>query len=299
MIAKQKLFFVSVILCGFTNVGWAAPISFNTALPVAKDAYINREQLVIKRFNKGSTALKRNLEVTGVVSVIGYGVTPKLAIFAAIPYFDKSMQLSINGSTLKRSTRNVNDIRLFARYTLLQQDKPSETLRLAAFAGVDSATAKDNRQDNLGILPQPLQSGSGSVDSFAGIVVTYQTLDYELDAQISYQNNSAKNNFQFGDILKVDASFQYRLLPFQLSADTNSFTYAVIELNLINQQQHQAFSIKDINSGGTTAFISPGIQYVTAKYIVEAAIQIPVAQNLNGNALEVDYIFTTGFRVNF
>jgi hypothetical protein len=38
---------------------------------------------------------------------------------------------------------------------------------------------------------------------------------------------------------------------------------------------------------------------VTKKWILEAGVQIPVRQRLNGNALETDYLFTSGFRLNF
>jgi hypothetical protein len=55
----------------------------------------------------------------------------------------------------------------------------------------------------------------------------------------------------------------------------------------------------DPNTGGTIIFLAPGIQYVTRRYILEAAVQIPVVQNLNGNALENEYVARTGFRWNF
>jgi hypothetical protein len=38
---------------------------------------------------------------------------------------------------------------------------------------------------------------------------------------------------------------------------------------------------------------------MTQKWIVEAGVQIPASQHLNGTALKNDYVFTTGFRVNF
>jgi hypothetical protein len=38
---------------------------------------------------------------------------------------------------------------------------------------------------------------------------------------------------------------------------------------------------------------------VTKKWILEAGVQVPVHQRLNGSALETDYLLTTGFRVNF
>ena len=54
----------------------AAPITFNTALPVAKGAFINREQVILRRFKKDSGSSDRNLDVNGVVSVLGYGLYP-------------------------------------------------------------------------------------------------------------------------------------------------------------------------------------------------------------------------------
>jgi len=46
-------------------------------------------------------------------------------------------------------------------------------------------------------------------------------------------------------------------------------------------------------------FLAPGLQYVTRRWIVETAIQIPVLQDLNGTALENDSVLRAGFRVNF
>ena len=43
----------------------------------------------------------------------------------------------------------------------------------------------------------------------------------------------------------------------------------------------------------------PGLQYVTKRWIVEAAVQLPIVQYLNGTALENDHIVRAGFRFNF
>ena len=73
----------------------------------------------------------------------------------------------------------------------------------------------------------------------------------------------------------------------------------MLEANLVNSAKDRANGVSDPNSGGTTLFITPGLQYVTRKWILEAGVQIPVSQDLNGTALETDYVFTTGFRINF
>jgi hypothetical protein len=72
-----------------------------------------------------------------------------------------------------------------------------------------------------------------------------------------------------------------------------------LESNLIWQDRNEIGGRSDPNSGGTTWFLAPGIQYVTRRVVIEGAVQLPVVQNLNGDALENDFITTLSFRVNF
>ena len=115
------------------------------------------------------------------------------------------------------------------------------------------------------------------------MVATYQTLDYQVDAQISY-----KNGFEFGDELRLDGSLQYR-----------RFLYGVIEANLLHRDENEINGIEDGDSGGTSLHLSPGLQYITKRWVVEAIVQIPVVQDLNGAAQEDDFTVLAGFRVNF
>ena len=77
------------------------------------------------------------------------------------------------------------------------------------------------------------------------------------------------------------------------------FLYGVLEANLIHSRKNKNDGVGDRNSGGTTLFMVPAVQYVTKRWIVEAAVQLPVVQDLNGTALEADYVLRAGFRFNF
>jgi hypothetical protein len=277
----------------------AAPITFNTALPVAKGAFVNREQFIFKRFKDDKSPAGRDLSVNGLVSVLAYGINSKLAVFAAVPYLQKDIDLTANNARINRTSNGIADSKFFARYTFMQKDEQAQTLRLAGFAGVKAPTGEDQQSDIFGVLPTPLQSGSGSWDNFFGLVLTRQKLDYQIDLQLSYNNTGTANQFEAGNTFNADASFQYRIFPNNLSDGNNHFIYAVLEANYSQQDNNRIMGAKDNNSGGSRLFISPGIQYVTRKYILEAAIQLPVEQNLNGFALETDYVVTTGFRINF
>ena len=144
-----------------------------------------------------------------------------------------------------------------------------------------------------------MQPGSGSWDPFAGIVATYQVLEFQLDTQASYRINTEANGFEFGDVARFDASLQYRLWPRTLGAGVPGFLYGLLEANLIHSDNNESAGVEDGNSGGTTLFLVPGLQYVTKRWIVEGAVQLPVFQNLNGTALEKDFVARAGFRFNF
>ena len=284
---------------GVSSAGWSAPITFNTALPVAKDEFVFRELFVVNQSGHDPGAANRNRIEWSAVSVLGYGVTGKLAVFGVLPYVNKNVDLTVSDQRRSRNADGLGDISLFSRYTLYQRDWPGRTLRVAPFAGFKAPTGKDDERNSLGQLPPSIQPGSGSWDAFGGIVTSYQTLDYEVDGQISYRGNGKANGFEAGDQVRLDASLQYRLWPEILTGAVPGFLYGVLESNLLYREKNRFNSQTDPNSGGTQWFLTPGLQYVTRRWVLEAAVQIPVLQQLRGTALENDFIMQAGFRFNF
>jgi hypothetical protein len=284
--------------------GWAAsahgaPQSFNTALPVAQGEFVFREQFLLDQSGDDPSGAHRDRTAWALASVLGYGAAPDLALFGVVPYVDKNLELTQDGTRRERSANGLGDISLFGRYTVFRRDWPGRTLRIAPFAGLELPTGKDDESDSLGRLPPSVQPGSGSWDPFGGIVLTYQTLDFQIDAQASYKANTEAKGVEFGDVARLDGSLQYRLWPRELGAGVPGFLYGVLEANLIHQDKNEIGASDDPNSGGLSLFILPGLQYVTKRWIVEAGVQIPAFQDLNGMALEKDYIFRAGFRFNF
>jgi len=188
--------------------------------------------------------------------------------------------------------------------TLFKKNGKGNTLRLAGFAGFKVPIGSDNQHDRFGRLPSPFQISTGAWDGFGGVVTTWQTLDYEIDTQIAYRNNGKANHYEAGEQWTFDSSLQYRLWPNDLSNPSlkgivpSGYLYGVIEANFLNQKADKNSQLVDKNSGGNTLFLSPGIQYVTQRWIIEAVIQKPIIQNLNGSALENNFTIRTGFRWN-
>lgn len=290
---------VCMLAVDWATPAWAAPQSFNSALPVAQGEFVFREQFVLDHSGDDPSPSDRDRTAWALLSVLGYGATPELALFGVVPYVDKSLDITEGGTRRSRGASGPGDVSLFGRYTVFRRDWPGRTLRIAPFVGLELPTGNDDETDAFGRLPASVQPGSGSWDPFGGVVLTYQTLDFQIDAQASYAAKTEANDFEFGDVARLDASLQYRLWPRELGAGVPGFLYGVLETNLVYRHKNQVGGGDDPNSGGLTVFILPGLQYVAKRWIVEAGIQVPVVQDLNGTALEKDYILRAGFRLNF
>jgi len=230
---------------------------------------------------------------------LGYGVTSRLTLFAVVPYFDKTLDATTPMGRIRRTTTGVGDTRLFARYTVLQQNFTGASLRVAPFFGAVAPTGRSDARDRYGELPRAFQMGTGAWGELGGVIATYQTLQYEVDTSLSYQANGFNNGYSAGDVTELDASFQYRVLPARLGNGLPHFLYAVIETNLVHTGHDVRNGRISGNSGGTELFLAPGIQYVTSRWVLEAAVQIPVVCNPNAGALRDNYIYHVGVRFNF
>jgi len=287
------------VMAVLADVVVAAPQTFNTALPVAEGNFVLRGQFsYINR--AGQVPVDPELDIVAGAAILGYGFTSRTALFGVLPYVHKSLdQTSPSDRRFERDANGLGDARFFVRHTVFRDDAPGRTFRIAPFAGIEAPTGEDDARDRFGRLPQPLQPGSGSWDGFGGVVATWQTLDYQIDAQLAYQANQEANDFEFGDVFRFDTALQYRLWPRQLDSGLPGFLYAGVETNLIHRDRNMMGARSDPDSGGTTLFISPGLQYVTRKWVLEAVVQLPAVQDANGDAIEDEFIIQTGFRMNF
>ena len=265
-----------------------AQVTTNNALPIGQGQTLIRGQAIYLRADDG----EREFEEFSLPVVVGYGATEDLALFAVIPFLKRS--LDVDG--LERNELGLGDIELLVRYTVFQTNEAGKTLRLAPIVGLEVPTGTNQGSDELGVLPAPLQLGSGTFDPSVGVVLTRQTLRDNLSLSLVYQVNTIANDLDFGDEIKVDLAYKYRLFPKFLKT---RFLFAGLESNFSWQSRDRIADIADENSGGTLLFLSPSIQYITERFTLEGAVQIPVVQALNGSALAPDIRLIVGAQVNF
>lgn len=282
-------------LFGILGVGAdlrAAPITFNSAMPVAEDDVVLRFQTTTLRASEDPSPRSRDLTVQATALIGAYGESSDLALIGILPYLDKEMSQRTWSSP--RGDVGLGDVRGFVRYAVYRNNDRRAQIAAAPFIGLEAPTGEHEKAG----LPPPLQLGSGSWDPLAGVTFKNTGLYRGQFASVAYQHNTESDGFEFGDSLRVNHAYQAVLREYGTNRSYATLT-GLLESNLEIQERHEQNGMDRPNTGGTTLYLSPGLQYVKRHRVLEASIQVPVVQNLHGQALEEDFLITLGSRWNF
>ena len=266
------------------SVAWGQGINTNVALPVAEGEGIWRSQLRGTVARDDPSPLDREVEALVAPQTLVYGITPRLAAFAALPILAR--RRVEEGGSSRRTSPAIGDFRFLARYMIFADDyAPLSTRRVALLAGVKLPTGAD-------------RFGTPSYDPILGAVGTWAANRHELDVDVLYTVATERHDFEAGDRLRYNLAYRYRLWPRHFGRRLTQVN-AVLELNgcWTGRARRDGTTLRD--SGGRVLFVSPGFQYVTNRLIVEASLQVPVAQDLNGPQVETDFVAILSVRVPF
>lgn len=280
---NRALFACMGTVWGMANVASAAPITFNTALPVSDGEIIVREQIHYVHNRDTLGALERDVKVWKSITAAGYGITDKIAIFGVVPVISKDIDVG----PMHSEASGLADIKIFGRAQVYRKDGPGTTTRIAPFFGVNIPTGSIGK------------TSDGSTDIFGGIIYTKASTNWNFDGQVKYMANGSHNGFVRGNETALDTSLQIRINEHDGKVNASGYLFAVLETSVVYARKNEIGDTQDINSGGTTAFISPGVQYATKRWIGEAALKIPIVKDLNGSALQPGITVITSLRVNF
>jgi hypothetical protein len=300
MFSLKRLTSLALIACvcliSVSN-SFALPINSDVGLTPHKDEFIFRMQSRYTLKGDDPTSQDREVRALAIPMVGVYGFTSKVSMLVKALYLDKELSSNNNSD---RGDSGIGDTTVLGKVRVYTKNYKGATSRLSLIGGLELPTGDDDERDSLGLLPASLQLGSGSVDVIAGAAYTYQTLDFEVDADLRYIFNQEANDFEFGDVFKYNLSYQKRIFP-TILPDEGLYNQwnALIELNGIYSQRSESFGSTVGASGGHTVYLSPGTQFVSQRGIIEASIQLPVIQDLNGNQVEADYTLVLSFRYQF
>ena len=287
MSLQRGLVALSIASVSVAGIVQAAGINTNVALPVREGGYVYRTQLRLLSASDDPTLLDRDIDVYAIPNVLVYGATARTTLFGILPYFSRSVDFTEAGLRKSDDVDGFGDLRFLVRQTVYAKDALQRTSRLGLLAGLEIPSGKE-------------EFSSHSTDYQLGAVYTLQDGRHELDADLIYKINTEGRGRELGDELQYNLAYQLRVAPWEWpERGTPSQIYLVIEANGKTSQETRSGGVKLGDTGGTTVFLSPGIQFVTRRVIYEGSIQIPVAHNLNGGQVETDFVAAAGIRVQF
>jgi len=261
----------TVCLAGLwaSGVAWAGGINTNLALTPPKGGSIFRLQYsFLEADGQGPV---RRIHRSAVTATYVFGVEPNLALFFTAPYVNKRAgRIAPQIGRFEEIHDGIGDLTFLAKYRFWQKDtRPQETLRWAALGG-------------LNIRSGDSDFTSDSYDPIVGTVFTWQRNRGWFDADLSFQFNTGGGEDRH-DELRYNVSYSYRLFPKVYKSANVHELDAVAELNG-----------RYTTSGSHEVFLSPGLQFITKRWILETSLQLPVVQEITGP--ETNYRLVFGFR---
>ncbi len=199
------------------------------------------------------------------------------------------MNIDINKNSGDVSSSGIGDLRLFAKYLVYQYDRKNKTIRVASKAGIKVPTGDDNTQPPL---------GTGSTDYFFTTVAGWIEGRVGVYLEGIYNLNTSRDAVDFGNSVSYNLAFGYRLLPAVYETYPSPQLNGFLEINGTTTTKSTINRQKVNDSGGTTVFLSPGLQFVGGRrWLIAASVQIPIVNEPNGTQLATDWTVSVGTRI--
>ncbi|MBI5810927.1 MAG: transporter, partial [Deltaproteobacteria bacterium] len=247
-----------------------------------------------KAVNPGAKEEFWTTELTGF-----YGLTEDLTIIGVAPLKKTMMkgELIVNpdGSTsrdpVSGDESGIGDIALIGRYTFFKAHTLDTTSTAAALLGIKLPTGKTNGRVDGGaeFLDSHLQLGTGGTDYIAGLsfsrAMGKASFSTNLLGALNSEGKAGDTRHRFGNALNYDLTAKYRIQP-STTGQGGPQIFIALGVNGELREREKTNGVEDPNSGGHTAYISPGVQMVFAPGLVfELSYQKAVYHNLYGAQL--------------
>ncbi len=254
----------------------ASPATFITALPVAEDQ-------IVSRFNGDPTFGSQNFSSFQFPLDIAYGLNARWTIFTTLNPVYNSMQTQTPSGQSNISSGGLGDTLMFARYTLFSHDTPKSTLRIAPVAGLYLPSGSNSLSNPNGLLPGSLQTGSGSVAPYGGVVFEWDSPAYGFTTDSTFRDNPITNTgISPGDQFRADGQVGLRLYPWPLpKIGLPKEWWLSIEENYYHNSLSHINGQVSPGSGGQSFYQDAVLEFATFRYEIGAGIQLPVVQDLN------------------
>lgn len=251
-----------------------SPATFVTALPVATG------QLLV-RFNFQTTFSTPVFFGFQTPVTIAYGVIPHLALFVNLNQSYQSLGGGPNVAPL--SSWAARDPVVYVRYTVLKIDRTQATFRITPLGGVFLPAGENALQAQGAYLPGALQTGSGTVDPYFGIALSYNSDAFGVAADATYRLNPvSRAGISPGSELRSDAQVETRLYPRKLPEEGMPGLIDVsLEANYTQDAASFADGVRNALSSGRTLKQDLVLEYSTLRWQIGIGGRWPLLQSFD------------------
>jgi len=239
-----------------------------------------RQSAVYRSFGRDESGLGRRGYSVGGSTSVQVGLAPELSLTVDLPVayrdyrqspvvgapaHDHSTGAAMAGAAspaVRITDMTLDDFTVLGKWRVWREDSgPLDTTRLAVLGGVE--------------LPSGSIDSSDSVDPVVGLALTAVRRRQGLNVAATYKFSLGGRDYPLlagggnADLLRVSASYLYRLSPEEFSATRTTGLYAVLES--INTYE---------TSGDTECLLAPGLMFEAPGFAVEMTVQLPVYQQI-------------------
>ena len=268
-----------------------AQITFPSAAPISAGNIIVRTQPTMTNGSGGVQSLYDE-------NIVLYGASPDLAfILENQSIVSNSANIVTNGKTAALTATGFGDTVLDTRYNLYEVDGIGSTFRIAPYFGIDLPTGMDNAN---AFMPRELQPASAAWGTREALTMSWQTLFWNAQALVGYQDYASSSGFQLGNAVLADAAFHYMIWPSDLDRDVNTEVFASLESNYSLSGVDRMNGMAISGTGGQLWTVDPGIIYSTPKFAIDFTALLPILQQYRTpGASRYDYGLQMMFRWSF
>ncbi len=287
------LLFFLIVVTPFEVVAQGPPINTDTPIMLALQGRgvrtfgkVIRKATLLRDGTEISDPKDRSVTAWVAPVVIPYNIMSEKFQAGIIAPF---MNVDLNTGGKEASSSGIGDVRMFTKYLVYQFDRKNETIRVASKAGIKLPSGDEEKSPPL---------GTGSTDYFFTTVAAWIKARNGIYLEGIYNLNTSKGAVDFGNSVSYNLAFGYRLLPVVYQTYPSPQLNGFLEINgtTTNRNSINRQEVKD--SGGTTIFLAPGIQYVGGRrWLLEASFQFPIVNAPNGTQLATDWTVSFGGRV--